>query len=158
MNNDIILENDIIKDSYYLIKLFNDDEKSITPLHIQKLMYLFEGYYMNVKNTNRLYECDYQAWNFGPVAIPLYKHYKKYGRNNIILNEEELKIANGVSKEKKEMLKGIYNAFKEFSAMDLVKFTHADGSPWKEAWDYQEYSVINKEKLKEWFSKYVQKQ
>lgn len=157
MNSEMTFENDIIKDSYYLIKLFNDDKKSITPLHIQKLMYLFEGYYMNVKDTNKLYECDYQAWNFGPVAIPLYKNFKKYGRNNIILNAEQLEIANNVCEEKKKLLEKIYKAFGEFSAMDLVKFTHVDGSPWKEAWDYQEYSIINKEKLKEWFSKYVQK-
>lgn len=156
--DDNSLENDIIVDAYYLIKLFNDNNKEITPLHIQKLMYFFEAYYMNVKDTNKLYECDYQAWNFGPVAIPLYRKFKKYGRNNIMLNEEERKIADGITNEKKELLKKIYEAFSDFSAMDLVNFTHADGSPWKEAWDYKEYSIINKDKLKKWFSKYVKKE
>ena len=36
---DKALENDIIVDAFYLIKLFNDKNKQITPLHIQKLMY-----------------------------------------------------------------------------------------------------------------------
>lgn len=57
-------ENDIIKDSYYLINKFHKDGKSVTQLHIQKLMFIFEAYYMNVKNIDSLYECGYNAWNF----------------------------------------------------------------------------------------------
>lgn len=49
----------------------------------------------------------------------------------------------------------MFNVFKEISAMDLVKFTHAEGSPWKEAWEQEPYSIISKEKIKQWFSKYV---
>lgn len=51
----------------------------------------------------------------------------------------------------------LFKAFSGFTAMDLVKFTHAESSPWKEAWDTNEYSVISKEKMKKWFSKYVKK-
>ena len=39
-------------------------------------MFIFEAYYMNVKDTSSLYECGYKAWNFGPVAPRLYKRYK----------------------------------------------------------------------------------
>ena len=42
--------------------------------------------------------------------------------------------------------------------MQLVQFTHAEGSPWKEAWDNEQYSVISKEKMKKWFEKYVEKE
>ena len=55
-------------------------------------------------------------------------------------------------------MKQLFDAFKTLSAADLVKFTHAEGSPWKEAWDEKEYSTISKEKMKDWFSKYVIKQ
>ena len=41
-------ENYIIQDSYYLINLFHKDRKVVTQLHVQKLMFLFEAYYMNV--------------------------------------------------------------------------------------------------------------
>lgn len=148
-------KNDIVHDAYYLISLFNDDNRIITQLQVQKLMYLFEAYYLNMRDVCNLYECDYQAWNFGPVAIPLYKAFKKYGRNNIVLTEEEINIGNNIPEDKKELIKDIYDAFGNFSAMELVNFTHADGSPWKEAWEYMKYSNINKEKMRTWFSKYV---
>ena len=48
-------ENDIIQDSYYLINLFHKDGKVITQLHVQKLMFIFEAYYMNVTGENKLY-------------------------------------------------------------------------------------------------------
>ena len=32
-------ENDIVKDAYYLVSLFKKDNKSVTQLHIQKLMF-----------------------------------------------------------------------------------------------------------------------
>ena len=46
--------NNIVNDSYYLVNLFVNDEKEVTQLQIQKLMYFFEAYYMNVKNTDSL--------------------------------------------------------------------------------------------------------
>ena len=85
------MENNIIHDSYYLIKLFLTDNKKITQLHIQKLMYFFEAYYMNEKDVDKLYDCNFNAWAFGPVAIPLYKEYKNFGEFPITLTEEKIK-------------------------------------------------------------------
>lgn len=149
--------NDIVKDAYYLVSLFKEDRKVVTQLHIQKLMFLIEAYYMCITNEPRLYECEYQAWNFGPVATQLYKKFKTYGKNDIVLADKEIEEGESIPEEKKEIIKKVYETFKEFSAMDLVKFTHAEGSPWKEAWDNEPYSSIPKEKMKMWFSKYVQK-
>ena len=64
-------KDDIVHDSYYLISLFNKDDKDITQLQIQKLMYFFEAFYMNVMEVDSLYECSFNAWTYGPVAIPL---------------------------------------------------------------------------------------
>ncbi|WP_305084650.1 Panacea domain-containing protein [uncultured Clostridium sp.] len=148
-------ENDIVKDAYYLVSLFKKDNKSVTQLHIQKLMFLVEAFYMCITNESQLYECQYKAWNFGPVATQLYKKFKIYGKEEIVLNESQIADGESITEEKKNIIKAIYEVFKEFSAMDLVKFTHAEGSPWKKAWDNEQYSVISKEEMKNWFSKYV---
>lgn len=150
-------KNDIVQDAYYLISLFEKANKTPTQLHIQKLMFLFEAYYMNIENTDKLYDCNYQAWNFGPVAIPLYKEFKIYGKNGIKITEEEREWGNQISEEKKRLMKELYDAFKDFSAIQLVNFTHAEGSPWKKAWDIKTYSEIPKKDIKEWFSQYVKK-
>ncbi len=150
-------ENDIVKDAYYLVNLFDNNKQDVTQIHIQKLMFLFEAYYMNMKDTSKLYDCEFKAWNFGPVATQLYKRFKVYGKNKIELTDEEIEQGNSITEEKKKMMQELYQAFKGFSAMELVKFTHAEGSPWKEAWNQEEYSVISKERMKQWFSKYVKK-
>lgn len=150
-------ENNIVQDAYYLISLFEKDNKMPTQLHIQKLMFLFEAYYMNMENTDKLYDCNYQAWNFGPVAIPLYKEFKIYGKSGIKITKEERDWGNQISKEKKRLMKELYDAFKGFSAMQLINFTHAEGSPWKKAWDIKTYSEIPKKDIKDWFSQYVKK-
>ena len=150
-------ENNIIQDSYYLINLFHNDNKAITQLHVQKLMFLFEAYYMNVTNEDKLYDCGYKAWNFGPVAPRLYKRYKNYGKDDIRLTKEEEQKGNQISEQKKNLMQELYNTFKDFSAMELVSFTHAKGSPWKEVWENNPYGDISKESMKEWFSQYVKK-
>ena len=55
MEENKILEDNIVTDSYYLINLFANDNKKVTQLHIQKLMYFFEAFYMCIKNTDSLY-------------------------------------------------------------------------------------------------------
>lgn len=110
---------------------------------------------MCVTDEPQLYECQYKAWNFGPVATQLYKKFKEYGKDEITLNENQIAEGETIQEDKKDIIKTIYETFKGFSAMDLVKFTHAEGSPWKEAWDKEAYSIISKDKMKTWFSKYV---
>ncbi len=41
MEENELLKDDIVTDSYYLVNLFNSDSKIITQLQIQKLMYFF---------------------------------------------------------------------------------------------------------------------
>jgi len=152
------MENNIIHDSYYLIKLFLTDNKKITQLHIQKLMYFFEAYYMNEKDVDKLYDCNFNAWAFGPVAIPLYKEYKNFGEFPITLTEEKIKIADSIVKNKKDMLKELYRVFGELTASQLVNLTHMTNSPWYNKWIendkkivYGADSYIDKAETKKWF-------
>lgn len=150
-----LIKDNIVQDAYYLITLFDNSENKPTQLHVQKLMYLFEAYYMNVEKVEELYECNYQAWNFGPVAIPLYKEFKIYGKDNIVITDEKREWANNIPDNRKKRLNELYEAFKGFSAIELVNFTHANGSPWYEAWNTKRYSEISKKSIKDWFCQYV---
>lgn len=148
-------ENDIIQDSYYLINLFHKDRKVITQLHVQKLMFIFEAYYINVTGENKLYNCKFKAWSFGPVIHRLYKRYKNYGKDDIQLSKQEEEVGNQISGRKKQIMEELYETFKDFSAIELLSFTHAQDSPWKNIWNEEPYSNISKESMKEWFSKYL---
>ena len=154
-------DNNIVHDSYYLINLFTDDNKEVTQLQIQKLMYFFEAYYMNVKKTDKLYECNFNAWMFGPVAIPLYKEYKNFGEFPITLTEEKKKIGEQIDKDKKEMLRELYRVFGKLDANQLVNLTHMEKSPWYNKWIennkrvvYGSASYIDKVETKDWFKEH----
>lgn len=152
-------KNDIVQDAYYLIHKFNDNGIEVTNLHIQKLMYFFEAYYMLIhEEETQLYDCAFNAWGFGPVAIPLYKKFRKYGSKKIELTKQEINLGNGISKEKKKLLNDIYEVFKGKSAMDLVDYTHMKDSPWSKVWakngskvGYGANTHIDKISTKEWF-------
>ena len=105
------LTDNIVTDSYYLINLFTNDSKKITQLQVQKLMYFFEAFYMCIKDTESLYSCHFNAWAFGPVAIPLYKEYKGFGNADIILTEDKIRTGNEIDSLKKEVIKKIYETF-----------------------------------------------
>ena len=153
------VKDNIVHDSYYLINLFTNEGKNVTQLQVQKLMYFFEAYYMNLKDVDFLYECPFKAWAFGPVAIPLYQRYKNLSNSNIVLTGEDQKIGNSINYEKKKILEEIYNVFgKRLSAMQLVNYTHLKDSPWDVKWNannkrviYGDASNIDKLETKKWF-------
>ena len=69
------MENNIIYDAYYLISLFNKDNKSVTQLQIQKIMYFFEAYYMAINpDVEQLYLCNFNVtiWIINQRRICLY--------------------------------------------------------------------------------------
>lgn len=151
-------QDNIVYDSYFLVNLFRADNRQVTQLQIQKLMYFFEAFYMCIKNIESLYQCHFNAWAFGPVAIPLYKEYKVFGSADIILTDEKTEQGNKIDSFKKEVLNKIYETFGKLSASQLVDITHKEGSPWHVKWMennqkvvYGEKSYIDKIKTKDWF-------
>lgn len=153
-------KNNIVYDAYYLISLFNTDHRPITQLQAQKIMYFFEAYYMVIHQVDKLYECNFNAWAFGPVAIPLYQALKIFGENNIILTEEQKKLGESIDPEKKRILKYIYEVFGKLSAMKLVELTHMKDSPWDKKWKengekvvFGTASYIDKEETRDWFKR-----
>ena len=53
------MNNVIFNDANYLIRKFNMDNIDIDYLKVNFIMYLFEGYYMNKYNKDRLYKEEY---------------------------------------------------------------------------------------------------
>ncbi len=154
-------ENNIVYDSYYLVNLFEKDGKKVTQLQVQKLMYFFEAYYMILHNNTPLYDCFFKAWNFGPVAIPLYNEYKVFGQYPIQLIEFKKNVGNTIKEEKQRVMESIYEVFKDITPEKLVGYTHMQDSPWTKVWNSNdkkitsgEASNIDKLETAKWFRKH----
>ena len=130
------INRNIIDNSYYLISLFINNEREITNLKLQKLMYFVEAYYM-AKNGDEteLFNSKWSAWDYGPVNIDLYNYYKKFGSLPILLEVEEKSIGKTLPQINKDYIDEIYDVFGDLSAFKLVTLTHLKGSPWHKIYE-----------------------
>lgn len=158
------MEDDIIQDAYYLIHLFNEGNKEINVSKLCRLMYLFEAYYMNIKDVDSLYDCQFNAGIIGPVTRVLYKGFETFTISynceplDIVLDDEDIKIGNKINREKKNLFKYFYNEFKDLSEDSIIYLVTMENSPWHKKWlennrifTLGEESYIDKLETKKWF-------
>ena len=132
----------------YLVCKFNNEDKIITQLKLQKLLYFIEAYYMAAYDEDRLYKENFSAWMYGPVINEIYTKYKIYMSDPIY--EDNCDNLVSLSDEVIDSLDTVYSAFGGFSAQDLIKITHRKDSPWSNT---QNKGIIDKNETKEWFKK-----
>lgn len=135
----------------FLICKFNNDNRDITQLQLQKLLYFIEAYYMVKYDKSRLYNEEFYAWMYGPVCKEVYNKYRYFMNYPIVetecenLNIDDEDIVNSVNE--------IYENFGNFSATDLIKLTHMNDSPWFNTYKNSN-SPISKKATKEWFKRF----
>ena len=146
------IERDIIENSKFIIKYFNDNDKEVTNLMLEKLLYFLEAIYMSITNDNKLYEEEFYAWEFGPVNKIIYKEYKEFGKYPIDIATRNLII----NENNKQYIEILFKLFKDYKPFDLVTLSHSEGSPWKEISDkydgeIEKNIIIEKTATKNWF-------
>ncbi len=131
--------------NYFLTKY---RKHGITPLKIQKLVYLAHGWNF-AYNDDPLIEDEYaEAWQYGPVFPSLYHEFKHRGRLPIIEPATEINVENLFSEDTnikfeipeipntdtktRKFLDKIWEVYGNWSGSQLSELTHRDGTPWKE--------------------------
>lgn len=146
------IERSIIKNSEYIIKYFEDNNREVTNLMLEKLLYFLEAIYMSLTDENKLYDEEFYAWNFGPVNDTIYNRYKNFGKYPIKINIKSIVI----NPNNKIYIEFLYNLFKDYTPFDLVTLSHSEGSPWQEInqkydGDIEKNIIIEKSETKKWF-------
>ena len=102
---------------------------SVSNLQLQKLMYLAQMIHMGRTNGKRLFEGDFEAWDYGPVEPDLYHKVKVFGSGAI---RDVFRNALGFNDEdpRRKVMDDVTSRFLKFSAGDLVEITHWDGGAW----------------------------
>ena len=144
MNNGV----DILDVAKILICKFNNEDKPITQLKLQKLLYFIEAYYMVNYDEERLYKEEFNAWTYGPLCQKVYLKYKYFTNNPIYedscdnLPNLKEKIMNSIDK--------VCSTFGELNVSDLVALTHMENSPWDKT-PKNCNATISKVETKKWF-------
>ena len=116
----------------YLLLKAAEEGDTITPLKIQKLVYL--SYARSLINGFKLFDEPFQAWPNGPVIPSLYRAFKEFGYNPID-QSYYIESKDTIDSQLKEALPFIHEAFTDYAprtAFDLVALTHLDGA-WNKA-------------------------
>ena len=135
----------ILQAAKYLVYLSYEQNKgSLTPLKLQKLLYLAQGWSF-VWDNKPLFKEKFEAWQYGPVNVDVYNHFHRYGRGEIPFSES---VSSVNDSDAQSTLDAIWRDYSGYSAFALVDLTHSQ-EPWRRADFY--HQVISTEDIKSYF-------
>lgn len=121
------------------------EQRALTHMHPQKLVYLAHGWTLAVSG-RPLIEEPFEAWEYGPVVRKLYQSLRYAGAGDVprlirfgddtpseIDNAEE--AAAILTPSESAVIDRVWENYREFQAFQLSALTHADGSPWQRTYD-----------------------
>lgn len=137
---------DIMDASRYLVFLsYHKLQGSLTPLKLQKLLYLAQGW-SYVWDNRPLFQNEFEAWQYGPVNVEVYEYYKRYGRAEIPVSEG--RFIPRMDDDARETLDAVWERYCSSSAFELVELTHTQ-KPWIKA--YSDNVGIKNSEIKSYF-------
>jgi len=149
-----------------IIKLANAQKKGITPMKLQKILYLANGISYK-RNGEKLIEERFEPWEYGPVLRSVYNVYKQCKGNNItelidenIPNDSGNGFALSSSYNVKDndlmIINEAWNNAKNLDAFTLSAWSHNKNSPWDKAYNANpKQPYINDEDIKEYFDAFI---
>lgn len=120
-----------------ILKRGFEDERDITPMKLQKLMYFVACEY--VKRTGKeLFSEDFGVWQYGPVLRTVYDEFKSFGKKPIAqyakdASGKSFAIDESTAPNLKESIDYIWSKYRDYSGTSLSQITHQDGSGWSRA-------------------------
>lgn len=112
------------------LELAKRENKSLTNMQLQKLVYFAHGIHMSAYEGCPLINEHVKAWNFGPVIPELYEALRKYGSDEVseISSPDYGNLQSDADAMK--AIKIVWQAFRGVPASKLSDISHAKGSPW----------------------------
>ncbi len=122
----------------YVIDRCYKDQKPISNLQLQKMLYFLQIVFARVSG-DLLFPDQFEAWPYGPVIRDIYIEFSNYGGApiRVAFNGSSAQI---VPVHREFINEGIA-LLREKSPWELVRISHAKGSPWDEV-----YNVRNEHK------------
>jgi uncharacterized phage-associated protein len=160
----------------YFYDLCAAQGQRLTPMKLQKLVYLAHGWHLGLTGKPLLDE-EIQAWSFGPVVRSVYNAFQEFGADEItsVRGEYVSGPSDGASPfcaiyriptlddyppletaKIRPLLDRIWAVYGGYSAIQLSNMTHEPGTPWHRVFlhynkQIPKYATIPDEWIKEYF-------
>lgn len=121
----------------YILDLADRDGVAVTPMKLQKLVYIAYGWSLALYDL-QLFTEQIQAWKHGPVIPSLFHEFKVYTNNPITgrsfeLNHDGSTWVSSIPRSDRDArgaISGTWRAYRHLSAASLRNRTHAPDTPW----------------------------
>ncbi len=110
-----------------LIDLASDNDETLTPMQILKLVYIAHGWMLGLYR-RPLISDEIQAWQYGPVIPGLYNALREY-RGSPVTQRIKCKEA-ALDDPSESIVSQVYNQYGKMSGPALSRLTHAPATPW----------------------------
>ncbi len=128
----------------YFLELANIDGEAISPMKLQKLLYLAHGWSLALAD-KPLLDKEIQAWKYGPVIPSVYQTFKEFGNDDITIRASGFsyedgkfvtlypELPDGIEHQwVRDLLKKVWEIYKPLTAAQLSTLSHLPGSPWSQ--------------------------
>ena len=130
----------------------------VSPMKLLKLVYISHGWHLGIVKKPLVAEAC-QAWKYGPVFERVYHRFKHFGASPItqyadINSDFQISGREVVppSKEARELLEAVWEAYSVFSGIELSALTHQKGTPWYSTFHSKgEGSIIAEDDIMEYY-------
>lgn len=114
-----------------------NDHIPITPMKLQKLVYLLYKRYLQLTDC-KLFEEPFSKWQYGPVIPSIYYEFKGFKANPITkFARNANNCVEMIDLSKPSSIQNavfyVWNKYKHFSASELSALTHRQGGAWSKA-------------------------
>ncbi|MEL6438051.1 MAG: type II toxin-antitoxin system antitoxin SocA domain-containing protein [Cyanobacteria bacterium J06621_8] len=115
---------------YFIIKAYEDGmDAEMTNMKVQKLLYYSQCLHLTLFD-EPLFEDEIQAWRYGPVCPPAYRHYQEFEADQLPIPGKE--FVRQFTQETKQLLEEVWDYFGSYHAYRLSDMTHLE-FPWRRA-------------------------
>lgn len=139
---------------------------TLTQMQLQKLVYLGHGWSLAGLGAP-LIDDLFQAWEFGPVAPPLYSALRQFGSRPVMRQlqwgedtpfpDDDGDIAiEELDGEEQSVIDNVWRVYGSYPAFQLSALTHVDGSPWEQVYERGRNRVIDNERIANYFRQLLQ--
>lgn len=142
MNSIYTVANTILKKTDY----------SISNLRLNKFLYYVYGIYLATKD-KRPWSEKVVASDYGPLFPSIYKEFKIYGPKRI--KYPILRASSDVDDEINSIIDDVLSSFGHLTDAELIARTHNERTPWAHYYQPGNFTVIEDETIKEYFSNIV---
>lgn len=151
------------------IQLGIDQGQPITPMKLQKLLYMAQGIHLATYDKPLLNE-PIQAWSYGPVVPDVYHSFKQWGNTPITaypsfylkIGDQVYTDMNSIDTDAARTIGQTWETARGYNAIQLSGWSHKAGSPWAESYNGPTSrgsgvsASIPNERIRAYFEKLIQ--